>query len=411
MSSRTAGFGELLSVAAAKKILASLPIAALAEEEVLLDYSDFRFLSRDLEALIDVPHFRKSAMDGYAVRAEDLFGTDYEHPRKLKVIESIHAGDTPQTTIEDGNCAQIATGAPLPKGANAILILEHTEHDGDIVTAFAAVTPNENVIGIGSDVEKGMMVFPAGTRLNPRRIGILSALGIQKISVWKKPRVAIISTGNEILEPSEPLEPGKIYDINVCSLKHALWRDGCEVVEIGRIPDDPELIAKAINRSTEQAAMVLISGGSSLGEEDYVTSTIKERGTLHVHGIATKPGKPTTIGIVNETLVIGLPGHPMSALSIYYIFVRERMLQAFGSKAAIVRVKAKLTHKVVSSLGRHQFLPVSLTWASDGALAHPIRKGSSAISGLALADGFIEISERTEVTDRDEEVWVSLFDW
>ncbi|MHA2370771.1 MAG: molybdopterin molybdotransferase MoeA, partial [Candidatus Hodarchaeales archaeon] len=355
--------------------------------------------------------FQKSAMDGFAVRAEDLFGTDYEHPTELRVIETIHAGDIPQKTVEPGTCAQIATGAPLPEGANAVLILEHTEQEGEMVTAFAAVTPNQNVIGIGSDVKKGAKIFPAGTRLNPRRIGILSALGIQKVWVWKKPLVAIISTGNEILEPSEALEPGKIYDINVRSLKHALWRDGCEIIELGRIPDDPTGIADAISKGTEQAALVLVSGGSSLGEEDYVTSTIKEKGTLHVHGIATKPGKPTTIGTVNETLVIGLPGHPMSALSIYYIFVREKILQAFGATAVGIRVKAQLTQKVVSSLGRHQFLPVALTWTDEGALAHPIRKGSSAISGLALAEGFIEISERTEVTNKDEEVWVTLFDW
>ncbi|MFX0115377.1 MAG: gephyrin-like molybdotransferase Glp [Candidatus Hodarchaeota archaeon] len=410
MNNRKKGFGELLSVSKAKEILASIPVE-LNEEEVPLAQCDHRFLSRDIVAPIHVPHFRKSAMDGYAVKAQDLFGVSYENPIELQVIEVLHAGDTPQKMVETGTCAKIATGAPLPEGADAVLIVEHTEQEGDTVSAFAAVTPKQNVIGIGSDVEKGSQVFSVGTRLNPRRIGILSALGFQYVWVWKKPLVAIISTGNEILEPTEELEPGKIYDINVNSLKHALWRDGCEVLEVGKVSDNPELIATTIVKVAEQVDLVLVSGGSSVGEEDYVTTAIKEKGILKVHGIATKPGKPTTIGLICDTLVVGLPGHPMSALSIYYIFVREKIHLVFGSKVSKVRIKAKLAQKVVSSLGRHQFLPVSLTHEDEDILAHPIRKGSSAISGLALADGFIEISERTEVTHRNEEVWVTLFDW
>ncbi|MFX0116239.1 MAG: gephyrin-like molybdotransferase Glp, partial [Candidatus Hodarchaeota archaeon] len=359
---------------------------------------------------IHVPHFRKSAMDGYAVQAQDLFEASYEKPIALQVIEVLHAGDTPQKMVEPGTCAKIATGAPLPEGTDAILIVEHTEQEGDIVSAFAAVTPGQNVIGIGSDVEQGSQVFSAGTRLNPRRIGILSALGLQNVWVWKKLLVAVISTGNEILEPTEELEPGKIYDINVNSLKHALGRDGCDILEIEKVSDNSELIAATIIKAAEQADIVLVSGGSSVGEEDYVTTVIKEKGSLKVHGIATKPGKPTTIGLIGETLVVGLPGHPMSALSIYYIFVREKIHQLFGSKVAKQRIKARLAQKVVSSLGRHQFLPVMLRHEEGDVLAQPIRKGSSAISGLALADGFIEISERTEVTHRNEEVWVTLFD-
>ncbi|MFX1511584.1 MAG: gephyrin-like molybdotransferase Glp [Promethearchaeota archaeon] len=411
MKRPSSGFGELLSVNRAQEILHSISIDFTEEEEISLDHSDNRFLSREIIAPIDVPHFQKSAMDGFAVRAEDLFGATYENPKKLRLIEVIHAGDIPQKTVETGTCSQIATGAPLPDGANAVLIVEHTEREEDLIITYTVVTPQQNVILIGSDVKKGTQLFQKGTRLNPRRLGILSALGIQKIWVWKKPLCAIISTGNEILDANQPLEPGKIYDINVRSLKHALWRDGCEVLDLGRVPDDPDLITETILKGANQANIVLVSGGSSVGEEDYVTKTIKAKGNLLAHGIATKPGKPTTIGTVMDKLIIGLPGHPMSALSIYYIFVREKILQIFGVKSQKIRIKAKLAEKVVSSLGRHQFLPVSLTWTEEVPLAHPIRKGSSAISGLALADGYIEISERTEVVEKGEEVTTMLFDY
>ncbi|MFX0091628.1 MAG: gephyrin-like molybdotransferase Glp [Candidatus Hodarchaeota archaeon] len=406
------GFGTLTSLDKAKGIFESLKVK-LGEEEVPLSEADQRFLSRSIQAPISVPHFRKSAMDGYAVRSEDTIGATYDKAKTLKVIEVIHAGDKPSKTLSPGTCVEITTGAPLPESADSVLMVEYTESlSEDSIAIYKPVAPSENVIAVGSDIKQGSDIFSKGIRLDSRRLGVLSALGFQTIWVFRPLRVGLLSTGDEVVPPGTPLETGKIYDINSVTIFHALQHDGCQVVPLGIAKDDPQRLLEAIQEGIkEKADFVLLSGGSSLGAEDYVVQIIKENGTLLLAGVATKPGKPTIVGKIDEVPVIGLPGHPMSALSIYYVLVRRLIWESYNFDAKPIFVQGRLTRKVVSSLGRHQFLPVHLSQEEGILKVHPILKGSSAITGIATADGFIEISERTEVLESGKEVKVTLFDF
>lgn len=406
-----AGFGTLASLDKAKEIFESLKMK-LGEEEVPISEANRKFLSQSIQAPIDVPHFRKSAMDGYAVRSEDLIGATYDNPKTLEVIEVVHAGDQPSKTLSPGTCVDITTGAPLPESADSVLMVEYTERlSKNSIAAYKPVASSENVIAIGSDIKLGSAVFSVGTRLNSRRLGVLSALGFQKVWVFKPLRVGLLSTGNEIVPAGTPLEIGRIYDINSITIAHALHYDGCQVIPLGIAKDDPQLLLDSIREGIKQKVnFILLSGGSSLGAEDYVAQIIENNGRLMLAGVATKPGKPTIVGTIDKIPVIGLPGHPMSALSIYYVLVRRLIWKSYKFDITTIAVRGILTRKVVSSLGRHQFLPVYVSQEQGVLNVHPILKGSSTITGIATADGFVEISERTEVLEKGTEVKVTLFD-
>ncbi|MFX1255381.1 MAG: gephyrin-like molybdotransferase Glp [Promethearchaeota archaeon] len=406
------GFGTLASLDKAKEIFESIK-RELGEEEILLSEANGKFLSRPVQAPINVPHFRKSAMDGYAVQSDDLVGATYDSPKHLEVIEVVHAGTIPSKSVTPGTCTDITTGAPLPEGADSVLMVEYTEQLSDnTIAAYKPVAATENVIAIGSDIKKGLKIFSQGIRLNPRRLGVLSALGFETVWVFKPLRVGLLSTGNEIILPGTPLETGKIYDINSVTIAEALQSDGCSVIPLGIAKDDPELLLESIREGIKQGVdVIILSGGSSLGAEDYVAQIISNNGHLMLAGVATKPGKPTIVGTINEIPVIGLPGHPMSALSIYYVLVRRLIWKSYNFEPTSLSVRGVLTRKVVSSLGRHQFLPVHVSQEEGTLNVHPILKGSSTITGIATADGFIEISERTEVLEKGTEVEVILFDF
>lgn len=403
------GFGKLFSLQNAMNFLLE------NQKMIKLEACPFvsakgRILREDVKASIPVPSFEKSAMDGFAVIAEDTFQASQGNPITLSCIGEVVPGNIFGNSLSSGHCVEIATGAPLPKGANAVIMVEHVEKEGDRILLYKSTAPHENVIGIGSDLKKDAIVLSKGVKLTSEHIGVISALGLESVQVSKKPIIAIASTGNELVRPPAPLKEGYIYDINFFTLQSAFENIGCEVIDFGIIPDNPNNLIKTIQEMLERADTIILSGGSSLGTSDYLVQAIETLGQVHIHGIAVKPGKPTIIGRIGSKWIFGLPGHPTSALSNFYIFLKPFIQKMVGhTKVFPCQLEATLTRKVASTIGRYEFLAVSLEKSPDGYLASPTMKGSSAISSMALSDGYIEIEENVEVVEKGTTVMVTLF--
>jgi molybdenum cofactor synthesis domain-containing protein len=415
MSSLKGGFGQLATIGEAFEVI-NANVPDLGSEKLRCSGSLGRVVHTPPTSEIDVPHFVKAAMDGFAVKAESTFGASLTSAVVLEVVESVMPGSIPETVLEPGDCVEIGTGAPMPDRADAVVMVENTEPAGESsVSIRKAVAPGENIIEVGSDVSAGAEILKVGTKIQPRHLGVMAACGIEWLSVVREPVVALFSTGPELVEAGGELAPGRIFDINHHTLKAALISDGCSVIELGIVPDDERSLDKAISESLERADLMVLSGGSSLGGGDLVDEAFKRAGELLLHGVAVKPGKPLVVGRADgpdlETgksepkLLIGLPGYPMSALSDYYIFVQPLIRRALGITNHPSFTHAPLRSKHASTVGRYEFLPVRL---EDGE-AVAISKGSSAISALAEADGFVEIAENTEVVEAGSVLRVTLF--
>lgn len=409
------GFGRLATLGEAFDLLFE-HVPRLGPEKIAPTDALGRVVAKRTSSEIDVPHFVKAAMDGFAVRAEDTFGATQAAPKTLRVTGSVMPGELADLALAPEECAEIGTGAPIPEGADAVVMVEYTESGPeDTVVVSKGVAPRENLVEIGSDVSAGEEILPDGTRIEPRHLGVMAACGIEWLEVKRKPVVALFSTGPELVAAGGELEPGRIFDINFHTLRGALVTDGCRVIEMGIVPDEAGPLDEAIAEATRSADLLVLSGGSSLGGGDLVDDAFSRAGELVLHGVAVKPGKPlvlgTAVGPDVETgkevtkLLIGLPGYPMSALSDYYIFVRPLLQRALGVESRSSTTRATLRQKHASTVGRYEFLPVRL----EGDEALTLGKGSSAISALAGADGFVEIDENTEVLQAGAEVSVRLF--
>ncbi len=398
------GFGKLASLEESLKIIRGL-VDKKNVEPVSIDACLNRVLGKDIIAPIDVPGFRKSAMDGYAVRASDTFNASNNNPRELNVIESVTCGVMPKKDICENECIQITTGAPLPKSSDAVLKVEYTEAVKDSISCYKPVSPMENVIAVGSDIKEGDKVLCSGIILKPRHIGAISALGISEVNVYERPVIAYFSSGNEIIPAGEKLVPGMIYDINSHTILNAIRDLNCIPIDLGVCKDDLDDIKRVILDGIVKADLVLFSGGSSLGGEDHMVDAVNDLGEVLIHGIAVKPGKPVLVGKVDGKLVLGLPGYPASALSNFHLLMGEILSKMQEAVPKRQRCNLKLSRKIVSTIGRYEFMSVMI----NGDEAVPVMKGSSAITTLAEADGFIEISENTEVIEKGESVEVIRF--
>lgn len=402
------GFGKLMSLKEARAILAGIA-TKIPDERIPLEQALYRVLAEDIISDIDVPHFRKSAMDGFAVMASDTFGAANTGPKILRVVDSVVAGVVSGKKLDSGECFEITTGAPLPDGSDAVVMVEYTEKEGVLISVYKSVAPWDNVIQIGSDVKKGTMVLKKGTRLGPRFTGVLAALGRKSILVKKNLRVGMLSTGDEIIGLDEELVEGKVFDINSRTLIDSIKEIHCLPVDLGVVGDNKELLKKKILEGVEKSDIVIISGGSSLGTEDLTRSVVEDLGKVLVHGIAVKPGKPVIIGQIKGKVFVGLPGYPTSALSDFHILVKPVVQAMLGMEVPRNFVKANLARKVVSAIGRHEFLAVKLETGEEGLSAVPVMKGSSSITTLSSSDGFVEIDENTEVLNKGSLVKVDLF--
>ncbi|HEY3883625.1 MAG TPA: gephyrin-like molybdotransferase Glp [Vicinamibacterales bacterium] len=376
-------------------------------ERAALDAAAGRVLAESPTAPLDVPPFDRAAMDGYAVRAEDTFGAGRHDPRTLRSIGTLYTGDAPARGIEAGTCLEIATGAPMPPGADAVVIVEDTERASGSpdVRMFSPVYPGQNIGRRGADIKAGTAVIERGALLNPSRIGALAAIGATDVEVYARPRVAIVSTGNEIVQPGVPLAPGQIYDINRFTLSSIVAAHGGEPVALPAPADTIEALSKALDAALE-SDLVVFSGGSSVGARDLIVDVLQQRGQILFHGIAVKPGKPTLLARVDGKSILGMPGYPTSCLSNGYILLAPmlRRIARLPEHRPEVR-RLPLAKRVVSAAGRHQFYSVRIL---DGA-AVPAFKASGDITSMAHADGYIEIPANVDLVEAGDTVEVILF--
>ncbi|MEM1563337.1 MAG: molybdopterin-binding protein [Candidatus Bathyarchaeia archaeon] len=408
-------FRKLLTFDEAKKVIEkNFEAKPLGIEEVPLLEACNRVLAEDIKAQLDIPPFNRSTVDGYAVKAEDTFGADENRPVKLKLCGVVNVGEMPKIKVEHGTAVEIMTGAPIPDGADAVVMVENTERKNDEVYIYTAVAKDENVMKAGADIKKGETVAKQGQLLGSREIGAIAAVGFSKVKVYKVPRVAVLSTGAEVTEPGEPLAPGKIYDINAYSLSAAVMESGGKPVYLGVFPDDPDELGKALKKALASADIVVTSGGVSVGPKDVIPKTLSFLGKpgVIVCGIATKPGKPTTVAIIDGKPVFALPGHPTSALLIFHLLVRPIIERMAGRKALErITIRALASTRMFPARGRRTFVMVKLKKDEEkGLVAEPVPVGlSGAITTLLRADGFIEIPENQQFVDADEEVTVHPF--
>jgi molybdopterin molybdotransferase len=394
-----------LEEALATVLEAAAPIART--ERIPLREASGRVIATPPTAAMDVPPFDRAAMDGYAVRAEDTFGAGRYDPKVLRSIEKIHTAQIATRAVGPGECIQIATGAPMPEGADAVVMVEETERvaGSDDVRVLTPVYPRQHVGGRAADIAAGQAVLQAGEVLNPSRIGALAAVGAIDVEVYARPRIALLSTGNEIVEPGRPLGPGQIYDINRFTLSAIITAHGGVPVILPTAPDTIEALSEAIDSALAEDLLVF-SGGSSVGERDLILDVLMKRGEVIFHGVAVKPGKPTVFGHVDGKPVLGMPGYPTSCLSNGYMLLvpmLRRMARLPEHRPQIVRVP--LSRRIVSTTGRHQFYTVRIA----GGSAVPAFKASGDITSMAHADGYLEIPPQVDIVEAGELVDVKLF--
>jgi molybdopterin molybdotransferase len=398
--------GKTITLDEARAIITAAVRPLERTERVRLDEASGRVLARDVVSGSDVPPFSRAGMDGYAVRAADTIGASRDVPRTLRCIEQVFTGQVAALPVEDGTCSEIATGAPMPRGADAVVMVEDTLRDAaGIVSIFAAVTPAQNVGRQGADITAGQTVLRTGELLNASRVGAVAALGLSSVEVYVRPRVAILSTGNEIVEPGHPLGPGQIYDINKYTLAAVFAEHGAVPVMHQTAADTIEDLSRAVDACLREDVLVF-SGGSSVGERDLILDVIAAKGEVLFHGISLKPGKPTAFGIIDGKLVFGMPGYPTSCLTNGYILVVPALRRMARLAPQQVRsITLPLGQRVVSAPGRHQIYTVRIA----GGLAMPAFKASGDITSMSQADGYIEIPAATDVLPAGEVVEVKLF--
>jgi len=364
-----------------------------------------RVVATDMTSTIDVPAFARAAMDGYAVVANDTTEATPGAPVRLRMLDRIYAGQTSSVTVTPGACAEIATGAPMPAGADAVIMVEETAAAGDEIQIRAAVSAGQHVGRRGADILAGDVVVHAGEVLTPGRLGAVAAIGRADVTAYAKPRVAILSTGNEVVDPGRGLVPGQIYDVNRFTLGAIVELHG-GTAEAHRAAHDALNALEAALDACAGADLIVFSGGSSVGERDLITDLVGTRGEMIFHGIAVKPGMPTAFAMIGATPFLGMPGNPTSCLSNAYILLIPvlRVIARLPRHTPQV-VRAPLGRRIASNAGRHQFYTVRLL---DGA-AYPAFKGSGAITSLSQADGYIEIAADQRVVDEGSLVDVTLF--
>jgi putative molybdopterin biosynthesis protein len=393
-----------------------LALAPLGREAVALTAALGRVLAEDVAAAVDVPAFDRSSVDGFAVRAADLVGASDEAPRVLRLNrEILTPGVEPREAVGPGTATIIATGGMLPRGADSVVMVEHTdsreERGETFVEVRQPVAAGDSVAAAGSDIARGETVLRAGQVLSSREIGSLAAIGLAEVPVWRRPQVAILSTGDEVVPPGRPLPPGGVYDSNGAILSAAVQELGCDAVPLGIAPDDEAAMSALLDRALAYD-VVLLSGGTSKGAGDVAARVVGRLGDpgIVVHGVALKPGKPICLAVTRGKPVVILPGFPTSAIFTFHEFVAP-VLRAFAGMPHERRetVPAVLATRVASQRGRTEYVMVSLVEGPDGTLAaYPGGKGSGAVTAFGQADGFVTVKAHAEVVAAGAPVDVTL---
>jgi len=388
-------------------------------ETVALEDARGRVLAERVDATLDVPGFDRASMDGYAVRARDTFGADESDPAVLDLVGAVHAGETPDVEVGDGECAEISTGAVVPRGADAVVMVERTQvaprasQEGERVEVKTALAPGDNVMVAGADVAAGERALGPGTRLTPREIGLLSALGVAEVPVRAKPTVGIVSTGDELVRPGDELDSsrGQIHDVNSYTIATAVAEAGGDPVLYPHAGDDYDEMERQLRDAAEECDLVVSSGSTSASAVDVIYRVIEERGDLLLHGVAVKPGKPMLVGELGGSAYVGLPGYPVSALTIFSTFVAPKIRDAAGlPEPRTATVTGSMATRERYTEGRTRLMPVGLVEDESGeTLVYPVDKGSGATTSLVEADGIVRVDADTDYLDAGEPVEVQLF--
>ncbi len=387
---------------------------SFVESEIIPVFDSFsRVLAEDLVAKTDMPGFRRATMDGYAVAANSTFGASESNPAWLEISGTVSMGDIPCFTVEAGQAVKISTGGMLPKGADSVVMVEHTELiDEKSVEIYKSVAPLQNVIEASEDFAENEIVLSKGTYIRPQEEGLAAGLGFSKIRVYKRPRVGIISTGDEIVSIEEDPLPGKIRDINSYTLSGFIKEGHGEPVCYGIIKDDPATLKKALEKALNETDMVLISGGSSVGTRDFTIDVISCLPDTEIlaHGMSISPGKPTILARVGEKPVWGLPGQVVSAMVVLKIVVIPFLnrLKGLDNRDRTIRVPAILSRNVASAQGRREFIRVLLEHQEGRMIAKPVLGKSGLIRTMIHADGLLEIGEHVEGVEKDSLVHIIL---
>lgn len=437
----TKEFRTLAAPETVRETIADLDLGGGVEHVDLQNARD-RVLAERVDAAIDVPGFDRAAMDGYAVQASDTVGAGEVDPAVLDLAGTVHAGEKPAVTVEPDTCVEISTGAVMPPGADAVVVVERTDEteadagedtasDDTAIEIRTAVAPSENVMLAGADIAAGARALGPGTRLTPREIGLLSALGVDEVPVRARPRVGIISTGDELVPPGEPLdsERGEIYDVNTTTIAAGVEAAGGDPVVYPHAGDDFEAMERLLRQAADDCDLVVSSGSTSASAVDVIYRVIEERGELLLHGVAVKPGKPMVVGRIDQSgsdddetaaepsdtaqsAYIGLPGYPVSALTIFRVFVAPAIRAAAGQpESTTATVDGELIAQQRHDEGRLRLLSVALIEDADGSpLVYPVDKGSGATTSLVDADGVVAIDPDTDYLAAGESVTVQLFD-
>jgi putative molybdopterin biosynthesis protein len=388
-----------------------LAMAPLGEEPVPLERCLGRVLARDLVAAVDVPYFNRSNVDGFAVVASDTFGADEESPTELRLTdEHLAPGVVPRQEGQPGMATTIATGAIIPKGADAVVMVEDTDCRDGRLYVYHPVVPGENISYAGQDIMQGETVLREGQALSSRETGVLAALGCAEVWCYRQPRVAIISTGDELIPPGQPMAEGKVYDSNARIVADAVREHGGEPHVLGICPDDEAILEETLRRALADD-MIILSGGTSKGAGDLSYRVIERLGLpgILVHGVALRPGKPLCLGAVGHTPVIILPGFPTSATVTFHEFVQPLIRAMAGLNREERRtIPARAAVRFNSRKGQLEYVLVHVVRGKAGYTAYPIGKGSGSMTTFSQADGFLKIATNREMLAKDEEVEVHL---
>ncbi|WP_406660482.1 molybdopterin biosynthesis protein [Methanolobus sp. ZRKC3] len=396
-------FRELTSVEDARKLVRNIIIQP-STIVLPIERSTGHITADDLFSGVDVPAFNRSIKDGYAIRAKDSYQASEPEPVRTTKIGSIPAGCADRFFVNDEEAIEISTGAPIPDGSDAVIMVEQTSQEGDTVLMYQPVYIGENIMKAGSDIMKGERVLRKNTRIGSREIGVLASIGMQEVPV-KELLVGILSTGDELIEPGKELNIGKIFDANSYAIAAAIEECGGVPKIYGIIPDNEKLMEDALNRAIEECHIVLTSGSTSAGVGDIMYKIIEAKGETLTHGIAIKPGKPVVIGMIDGVPTIGLPGNPTSALSIFNEFVAPIIYNSLGIAPSFKTKVTALMGTGIRSGGREELFPVGVVRGK----AYPADKTSGAITTLSDADGIMEIGAETEYIEAGAPVEVTMF--
>lgn len=408
-------FFKVVSPSEALRIL--LETSSVDTEMVRTVRARSRVLAEDLFSQVDLPHFNRAAMDGYAVRARDTFGASASQPAYLKLVGAVEMGREVTRPLGKGEAMRVSTGGMLPPESDGVVMVEYTEEVGEhMVEVHRGVSPWQNAIQVGDDIRKGDPVFGRGRRLRAHDLGALTGIGISSLRVYKKPRVALISTGDELVEAEREPRPGQVRNINQHSLAGLIEECGAELNDLGVVGDDPEGFGQALTRALDWGDLVLLSGGSSVGAKDITLDAILAlpQARIIFHGISVSPGKPTIFAEARGKPILGLPGYPVSALVIFDLFAKP-LIRVLGGEdlaagwQARKQARAVLKTNVASQTGREDYVRVSLEKDGDRLFATPLPSKSGAIFTLVKADGMIRIELNQEGIEAGEEVEVILF--